>query len=118
MSEGYNCALARFPAHIVLPSWNNSVVKLSPPGIFEQITTFGNLIFPFNLSRKRERKNYPNLIGFFLVAEIGFFFSSLFVVTKSNQKRPDKKNLHRLRLRADSFLSQWKGLLTLRAVAS
>jgi hypothetical protein len=48
----------------------------------------------------------------------GFLFSSLFVVTKSNQKRPDKKNLLRLRLRADSFLSQWKGLLALRGVVS
>jgi hypothetical protein len=48
------------------------------------------------------------------VAEIGFFFSSLFVVTKSNQKRLNKKNLLRLRLRADSFLSQWNGWLALR----
>ena len=35
---------------------------------------------------------------------------SLFVVTKSNQKRPDKMNSLRLRLRSDSILSQWKGL--------
>jgi hypothetical protein len=48
----------------------------------------------------------------------GLFFSSLFVVTKSNQKRLDKKNLLRLRLRSDSFLSQWNGWLTLRGVVS
>jgi hypothetical protein len=46
------------------------------------------------------------------------FFLSLFVVTKSNQKRLDKKNLLRLRLRADSFLSQWRFLFTLRGVVS
>jgi len=34
----------------------------------------------------------------------------LFVVTKRFQKRPDKRNSLRLRLRSDSLLSQWKGL--------
>jgi hypothetical protein len=42
------------------------------------------------------------------VAATFFIFLSLFVVTKSNQKRPDKKNSLRLRLRSNSFLSQWK----------
>jgi hypothetical protein len=42
----------------------------------------------------------------------------LFFITKSNQKRLNKKNLLRLRLRANSFLSQWKGWLTLRGVGS
>jgi hypothetical protein len=58
----------------------------------------------------------PNIIprspiSFFGSPFIGFFFSSLFVVTKSNQKRLNKKNLLRLRLRSDSFLSQWNGLV-------
>ena len=39
-----------------------------------------------------------------------YSFLSLFVVTKSNQKRPDKKNSLRLRLRSNSFLSQRNGL--------
>ena len=44
-----------------------------------------------------------------------FLSLSLFVVTKSNQKRPDKKNSLRLRLRSNSFLSQQNYLFTLRA---
>ena len=45
----------------------------------------------------------------FLLAP-SFSSLSLFVVTKSNQKRPDKMNSLRLRLRSNRILSQWKGL--------
>ena len=64
---------------------------------------------------KRRGARSAQLIGFLSVL-LAFSSLSLFVVTKSNQKRPDKRNSLRLRLRSDSLLSQWKGWLTLRAL--
>ncbi len=52
---------------------------------------------------------------FFIDNDLTFLSLSLFDITKSNQKRPDKKNSLRLRLRSNSFLSQRNYLFTLRA---
>ena len=55
-------------------------------------------------------QGFVHCIGL-LLAVSAFSSLSLFVVTKSNQKRLDKKNSLRLRLRSDSFLSQRNGLV-------
>jgi len=65
------------------------------------------------ITNLRQRERSAQLIGFLSVL-LAFSSLSLFVVTKRFQKRPDKRNSLRLRLRSDSLLSQWKGWLTLR----
>ena len=87
------------PFHVAA-SWSINWLKAFLPSPF-RICTFAYSIYII--------PRFP--ISFFRSPSFGFFFLSLFVVTKSNQKRLDKKNLLRLRLRADSFLSQWKGLV-------
>ena len=67
------------------------------------------------ITNLRQRERSAQLIGFLSVL-LAFSSLSLFVVTKRFQKRPDKRNSLRLRLRSDSLLSQWKGWLTLRAL--
>ena len=61
------------------------------------------------ITNLRQRERSAQLIGFLSVL-LAFSSLSLFVVTKRFQKRPDKRNSLRLRLRSDSLLSQWKGL--------
>ena len=67
------------------------------------------------ITNLRQRERSAQLIGFLSVL-LAFSSLSLFVITKRFQKRPDKRNSLRLRLRSDSLLSQWKGWLTLRAL--
>jgi len=60
------------------------------------------------VSRTERPLDQINVLAFCLAP--AFSSLSLFVVTKSNQKRPDKMNSLRLRLRSNSILSQWRGL--------
>ena len=58
------------------------------------------------ITNLRQRERSAQLIGFLSVL-LAFSSLSLFVVTKRFQKRADKRNSLRLRLRSDSLLSQW-----------
>jgi len=72
------------------------------------------LTTPFNPKYSLSFWPFAHFIGFGW-RYAAFFSLLLFVVTKSNQKRLDKKNLLRLWLREKSFLSQRNDWLTLRA---
>ena len=77
--------------------------------------TRNEVVVRAQITNLRQRERSAQLIGFLSVL-LAFSSLSLFVVTKRFQKRPDKRNSLRLRLRSDSLLSQWKGWLTLRAL--